>query len=70
MLTANTNSANITGLSPLGSYDVYMRSICGAGDTGVWVKFNFQTAFCDGLTTVENFDGSMSTTTSSYGPIG
>ena len=70
MLTANTNSANITGLSPLVSYDVYMRSICGAGDTGVWVKFNFQTAFCDGLTSAENFDGSMSTTTSSYGPIG
>ena len=70
--TANayTNNATIAGLTPMTTYDVYLRSICGVEDTGVWVKYTFQTGFCDGMTYVENYDASMSNTTSSYGPIG
>ncbi|MBR3413674.1 MAG: fibronectin type III domain-containing protein, partial [Bacteroidales bacterium] len=70
MLTTTTNSITITGLTQLGIYDVYLRSICGVGDTGAWVLHTYQTAICEGETHVEDYDASMSTTTSYYGPIG
>ncbi len=54
-----TTSANVTGLSAAMSYSVYVRSICGAGDTSAWTPaVAFNTA-C-GLVSVpymQNFDG-------------
>ncbi len=32
----NTNSFVITGLNPLTCYDIYLRSVCSATDTGPW----------------------------------
>ena len=42
--TFNNDTATITGLTPDSYYDVYVRSICGAGDTSNWsVPINFMT---------------------------
>ena len=35
-VTTATNPLTVTGLLPSTSYDVYVRSICGAGDTSQW----------------------------------
>jgi hypothetical protein len=72
VLTTTTNSIVIPGLSTLGVYDVYVRSICGMGDTGAWTPvYHFQTAFCNGLTEAQSWAGSTSSaSTTSYGPIG
>jgi len=32
-----TNPHNLAGLTPTTSYDFYVRAVCGAGDTSVWV---------------------------------
>ena len=43
-ITAVTNPVSLTGLQPSTSYDVYIRSICGAGDTSQWsVPYLFNT---------------------------
>ena len=70
LLTTTTNNIVIPGLATLGVYDVYIRSICGVGDTGDWVRFKFQTAVCNGMSVVESFDNTMSHATSNYAPIG
>jgi len=70
MATTYTNNLTITGLSPLGYYDVYLRSICGVGDTGEWVKYSFQTAFCDGMTFAQSYSSSMTAATNMYAPFG
>ncbi len=37
---------SITGLNPLTSYDGYIRAICGAGDSSLWIgPFSFTTLF-------------------------
>ena len=37
---------SITGLNPLTSYDGYLRAICGAGDSSLWIgPFSFTTLF-------------------------
>ena len=69
-ITTLTPNAVLTGLSPLGRYDVYVRCICGVGDTGVWVMNTFQTAFCDGMSYVENIEPTATSTTSYYLPVG
>ena len=70
LLTATTNSIVIAGLTGFSSYDVYVRSICGAGDTGAWTMATFQTAICDGMTVAENWDTTMTSGINSYYPIG
>ena len=56
---ANTSpSITIAGLLPEKFYDVYVRAICGVGDTSRWVKSFFATQ-CDAITTlpyIENFE--------------
>ncbi len=43
-MMTNTNPVNVTGLNSNSPYDFYVRSICGAGDTSMWVgPFNFVT---------------------------
>lgn len=43
-ITTATNPVSLTGLQPSTSYDVYIRSVCGAGDTSQWsVPYLFNT---------------------------
>lgn len=35
-VTATTNPISVTGLLPSTTYDIYVRSICGPGDTSQW----------------------------------
>jgi hypothetical protein len=70
LVDLSTTNAVISGLTPLGVYDVYIRSICGAGDTGVWNRATFQTLLCDGATAAYSFDPTTYATTSSYSPLG
>ena len=59
----SSNPYNITGLTANTSYDFYVRSICGAGDTSTLVgPFTFTTP-CVAFTLpwVENFDAATST---------
>ena len=44
--TTSVNPYSISGLTPSTSYDTYVRSICGTGDSSVWIgPINFATAF-------------------------
>ena len=47
LLTTNTNNVIIPGLTSLTTYEVYVRAICGVGDTGDWTSARFQTTLCD-----------------------
>lgn len=57
--TVSANPTNVSSLSANTTYDFYVRSICGAGDTSSWVgPFEF-TTLCDVVTTlpfVESFE--------------
>ena len=52
-------SAALSGLVPAISYDVYVRAICGAGDTSAWSTVAFTTA-CGAYSApyVQDFDAS------------
>ena len=51
-----TTSYQITGLNPTTAYQVYVRAICGVGDTSSWANISF-TTLCEELTSFsENFD--------------
>ncbi len=65
-----SNSYVVTGLDPITSYDVYVRGLCNAGDTGMWHKITLMTAMCDGVVTIYNYDTTQAETTSSSSPIG
>ena len=54
-------SAALSGLVPAISYDVYVRAICGAGDTSAWSTVAFTTA-CGAYSApyVQDFDASTS----------
>jgi hypothetical protein len=58
--TAGVVSANISGLSPLTVYYVYVRSYCGGSDYSAWTSsYSFTTA-CGSITSLpwsQNFDG-------------
>lgn len=66
IITTMTNSAILPGLLPVTAYDVYVRSICGMGDTGSWSRATFQTAMCENASTAESYGAAMSATTSDY----
>ena len=71
IFNTTTNSATITGLAPVTTYDIYVRALCNSGDTGLWMKVVLTTALCDGSIEVLNYvDSTQSTSTSSYSPIG
>ena len=58
MVSTTSNPHSLSGLTPNTSYDFYVRSICGAGDSSMWSgPQNFTTA-CVTFTApfVENFD--------------
>jgi hypothetical protein len=69
-LSTTTNSIVIGGLDPITTYDIYVRGLCNEGDTGMWHKITLRTPLCDGAFVVENWDSTMSATTSLYAPIG
>ena len=57
---SGSTSCIISGLSANNSYDVYVRAVCGAGDTSTWAtKTTFKTPCTSGITQLpyfENFD--------------
>ena len=68
--TTNTHIV-LNGLTSLTNYDFYVRGICNAGlDTSRWYYVGGTTGLCDNATYAYNWDSTMSTTTSSYSPIG
>ena len=71
LTTTNTNQVTLTGLDSLTTYSMWVRKVCGAGDTSFWSdRYRFATLLCNNGAMVENYDGSLSETTTSYGPIG
>ena len=69
-MTSMTNSAVVTGLTPLTTYDIYVRSFCTGGDTGSWSRITLRTAMCDGPVEALNYDTTQMATTSIYSPVG
>ncbi|HRQ85453.1 MAG TPA: GEVED domain-containing protein, partial [Flavobacteriales bacterium] len=52
------NTASSTSLTPNTSYGLYVRAICGVGDTSAWAGPVSFTTPCNAVTTfTENFDG-------------
>jgi len=52
---ADGNEIELTGLSASSAYDVYVRTVCGVGDTSEWVgPFSFLTSY--GIPFSETFD--------------
>lgn len=68
--TTSTNSFTITGLTSLNRREVHVRSICGVGDTGNWVRGIFTTQPCSDAIFRVNFDSTMRSVSSAYDPIG
>lgn len=48
LITADSNIV-LTGLDPVTSYDIYLRTLCGSDDSSRQVKVTFNTAACDSL---------------------
>ena len=66
-----TNSITLTGLESNSQYAVWVRKVCGVGDTSLTSDgILFTTTMCEGGTEATNFDPNASATTSSYSPIG
>ena len=65
-----THPYTITGLYPLSSYNVRVSPICSSADTGMSVSTHFTTDMCDNPFVLENWDTTMTATTSIYSPIG
>jgi hypothetical protein len=53
-----TNPTQLTGLTPATTYDVYMRSVCGTGDSSLWVGPVTFTTYCTPVASpyTQNFD--------------
>ena len=69
--TCNTNHITLTGLDSMATYYMWVRKVCGAGDTSFYSDaFQFTTPLCDNGAVAMNYDASLSSTTTSYGPIG
>ncbi|MBR0170684.1 MAG: fibronectin type III domain-containing protein [Bacteroidales bacterium] len=66
----STPTYSTINLSAMTNYNVAIRAICGGGDTSFAALSNFTSSMCDNAITMENFDTTMNTTTSSYTPIG
>ena len=66
----STPTTVVTGLEAAHSYNVEVRAVCGMGDTSFVTTANFTTDMCGSAVTIENFDTTMTASTSSYSPIG
>ena len=57
VVAVTTNPYTLTGLTPVTSYDVYVQSDCGSGDTSTWIgPYSFITSGTCGTFTVELID--------------
>ena len=68
-VTVNAPSVALSGLTDDTQYDVYVRAICGVGDTSLWQTKSFYTD-CNAITALpwsENFDGLTTSTTAATG---
>ena len=69
-LATDSSSLIITGLSSLDRREVYVRSICGIGDTGNWARGIFATEPCNDAVFRDNFDTNMAYSPAGSMPIG
>ena len=69
-VTASTNSYTFNGLTALTNYTVSIVAICGPDENSFALNGSFSTAMCDGATIAENFDSTITGSTSSYLPLG
>ncbi len=60
----------LRGLKSMEHRDVYVRPICGTGDTGSWVRGSFGTEACPDATFRENYDSTLVPSTAIMVPIG
>ena len=65
-----TPATTITGLEASHSYTVSVRAVCGMGDTSFFTTASFITDMCGSAVTMENFDSTATSATSSYSPVG
>ncbi len=68
--TTSSNTFVVTGLSSLDRLEVHVRSLCGEGDTGAWVRGIFNTEPCADALFRENFDSTMYYNLVPVGPVG
>ncbi len=68
--TTSSNTFVVTGLSSLDRLEVRVRSLCGEGDTGAWVRGIFNTEPCADALFRENFDATMQYNLVPVGPVG
>lgn len=58
---SSSNPALIPGLSPATCYDVYLRSVCTAGDSSIWIgPIDFCTKCVPVIDLCEDFEGTLS----------
>ena len=57
--TVYTAGISLTGLIGGSSYDVYVKSLCNAGDSSVWMQYSFRTecGYISQFPYMENFEG-------------
>ena len=68
---ATSHPYTVNGLDALNAYNFEVRAICGAGDTSAWsLVYTFSTEMCDNPIIAENWDSTMTSTTSTYAPMG
>ena len=68
--TATTEHFVLTGLHSLDRRDIYVRSICGADDTGQWRHATFQTLPCPDALYRDNYDSTLFPYSFEISPIG
>ncbi|MCQ2296359.1 MAG: fibronectin type III domain-containing protein [Bacteroidales bacterium] len=68
--TATTEHFVLTGLHSLDRRDIYVRSICGAGDTGEWCHATFQTQPCSEAVYRDNYGPTLGHLYQSVSPLG
>jgi len=56
-VVTTANPYSLTGLTAASSYDWYVRSICGPGDTSAWSAVNSFTTACPAITTFPYQEG-------------
>ena len=64
---SSNDTVTITGLMPKTTYDAYIRAICSAGDTSIYVgPLNFTTTCLSALSGVYTLDPSLPVSTTNY----
>jgi len=66
-LFSSNDTATITGLTPVTDYDVYVRGICGAGDTSLYFgPITFKTRCVSSLSGIYTINNSLPTSGTNY----